>query len=86
MKPGQMIHASVFEEMKKPEGYLPKAHTYCGTAWDMDNEDMRVLLVEDPYSDATKFLEKLNNYNVESGLTEQDIDALYGLTSTGTWP
>jgi len=82
MKRRQMVHASVFEEMKN--GYMPKARTYLGTAWDMDIANMRALLVDDPYSDATKLLDKINtNYNVKSGLTKQDIDAIHVLTSTG---
>lgn len=80
MKEGQLIHESVFEEMKRAS-YTPAARIYEGI-WDKDKKKM---LEEDPYTNASAVLSKIAKYTVEEKLAAEDIHAINGLRTTGKY-
>jgi hypothetical protein len=57
MKPGQLIHESVFDKIKKEPGYWPKARLYDGVSWKNSGELRSQFIEDDPYTKVTGILE-----------------------------
>jgi hypothetical protein len=79
---GQLIHESVFENIKKTQ-IMPKALLYDSLSWN-DAEELRnmELIEQDIYSNASTLMNKLREKNEVS---EADFNTLLTLIASGKW-
>jgi hypothetical protein len=77
VKPGQLIHESVFDKIIKDRDYYPKACLYGGLDWVNQGELRSTIMEEDPYTKATEILDEL-----QKQITDQRLDVFFTLINS----
>jgi hypothetical protein len=81
VQPGQLIHESVFENIKS--GNIPKALLYDSLDWNAIEEfDDKKLVERDLFSNASALMDKLKKKNED---LEVDASTLLTLLASGEW-
>lgn len=86
IKPGQLIHESVFDNALTVRKYKPLAELYGEITWDVNFLRDKKIVEVDPYSKAGYVLQALEKSLKESNSRRQYYDALATVSSSRQWP